>query len=125
MNKQQKGLNMHLVRLVYASKFAADQYDHSEIAKIFEKSKIKNIKVEISGILVAGEDYFLQCLEGERQSVNSLYEIICKDPRHTNILIMLYEECFARDFGEWSMKYVLLTEKKTKHNSKICSIRCF
>ena len=62
---------MHLVRLIYASSFNKD-LNHSELAKIYEEAKVKNLKNDITGLLVFGNDYFLQCIEGGSEEVNRL-----------------------------------------------------
>lgn len=103
---------MRLVRLVYASKFNIAAYDTSELAKIKEIATTHNTPASISGILVLGNDCFLQCLEGGREAVNKLYNKIAKDPRHTSILLLSYSEVSKREFGEWSMKCIMLTKEK-------------
>jgi len=103
---------MHLVRLIYASRFKDEEFDPSELNKILETSKFNNQKHEITGELVFGDDYFLQCLEGERELINQLYSNIVKDPRHSSVTLLEYEQISERYFGDWSMKLVLLTEEK-------------
>jgi hypothetical protein len=103
---------MILVRLVYASRFKHSEYDPKELARILEKATVNNAVAEITGTLVFGDDYFLQCLEGGREAVNRLFAKISHDPRHDNVLLLGYEEISERQFGDWSMKLVLLSEKK-------------
>jgi hypothetical protein len=103
---------MRLVRLVYASTFLSDTVSASQLKKIHEVSVPNNSENEISGMLVFGNDYFLQCLEGGRESVNRLYEKISKDDRHVRALILSYEECHVRNFSKWNMKFLMLTEEQ-------------
>lgn len=46
---------------------------------------------------------FLQCLEGERLVVNSLYHRILLDQRHHDPAILDFEEIVCHEFGSWSM----------------------
>lgn len=105
---------MRLVRLVYASAFNHDEFDYSELKKIHEQAASKNEKAEITGMLVFGEDQFLQCLEGGREAVNQLYSIISRDKRHSHIVLLSYSEIHQREFENWAMKLVMLTEQKKK-----------
>ena len=104
---------MRLIRLIYASTIKADT-DPSELAKIHEVADEKNGLSSISGLLVFGDDYFLQALEGGREAVNALYHRIMKDPRHTKIVLLEYGDISVRQFEDWRMKLVLLTEKKSQ-----------
>lgn len=103
---------MKLVRIIYSSCFLHEDFDHSELAKINKKASVYNKKLNITGELVFGNDYFLQCLEGERDAVNNVFSKIVKDPRHTKVTIFCFEEIDNREFSEWNMKLVLLTKAK-------------
>ncbi len=103
---------MNLVRIIYVSRFLEKEFDASELANI-NKTAIKNNKnYEITGELVFGNDYFLQCLEGERDVVSKVFSKIMKDTRHEAVTILSFEEIIEREFPEWSMKLVLLTQEK-------------
>jgi len=102
---------MNLVRLVYASRFCDSKYDSKELSRILECATAKNPEFEITGELIFGDDYFLQCLEGGREEINKLYFKIQQDPRHESVMILSYEEVTEREFSEWSMKMVMLTER--------------
>jgi hypothetical protein len=104
---------MSLVRLVYASHFQDSKFDPSELARILECAVKNNPELNVTGILAFGDDHFLQCLEGGREQVNDLYAKIARDPRHDKITLLSYGEISEREFGDWSMKMVLLTEKNT------------
>ncbi len=104
---------MQLVRLIYVSTFSKD-CDPNELKKIHEVATNTNAKEGISGMLIFGNDYFLQCLEGGRDAVNRLYHKIVLDKRHYHPVLLEYTEAAEREFEEWSMKLVLLTPEKIK-----------
>ena len=104
---------MSLVRLVYASHFEDSKFDPSELARILECATKNNPEINVTGILAFGDDHFLQCLEGGLQEVNALYAKIARDPRHDRLTLLSYGEIAEREFGDWSMKMVLLTEKNS------------
>lgn len=96
---------MSLIRLVYASS-TSGQLTHSDVEQILESAKANNFEQGVTGILYFNNNYFLQCLEGDRERVNILYNSIVNDPRHQKIVILDYQEIHNRDFQEWSMGYV-------------------
>jgi hypothetical protein len=94
-----------LVRLMYASR-AAPAVDHEELLAILKKSKANNPKEGVTGVLCFSEGIFLQVLEGGRNPVNRLYNRITQDARHTDVVLLNYEEVEERCFSGWSMGQV-------------------
>lgn len=101
---------MKLMNLIYCSRINP-KTDPSELSKIHETAIRNNPKTNLTGILVFGEDQFLQCLEGGRTEVSTLYAKICQDPRHESPVLISFGEIIKREFEEWDMKLVLMTEK--------------
>ena len=98
-----------LVRLLYASK-AVDSVSQEELLKILSQSKANNPESGITGVLCSSGPIFLQCLEGGRMQVNTLYNQIAADPRHGDVVILSYEEISEREFAHWSMGLVNLEQ---------------
>lgn len=103
---------MNLIRLIYAS-VARDGLDYSELTAILRTATTHNESNGITGILTVGNGAFLQALEGDRASVNRLYNHIIADPRHTDCEILRYGRIVTRGFNEWSMKLVGLDDQPT------------
>jgi hypothetical protein len=96
-----------LVRLMYASRATA-AVDADALAAILRKSKDKNPRLGITGVLCycANANIFLQVLEGGRNPVSGLYNRIAQDPRHHDVALLSYEEIGERSFSSWSMGQV-------------------
>jgi hypothetical protein len=94
-----------LVRLMYASR-AVPAVDQEELLAILKKSKANNPKAGVTGVLCFSEGVFMQVLEGGRSAVNKLYNRIAADARHTEVVLLNYEEISERRFGGWSMGQV-------------------
>jgi len=96
-----------LVRLLYASR-AADSVNTEELSSILRQSKANNPGEGITGVLCfcLQERIFLQVLEGGRSAVNRRYNRIAKDPRHTDVEVLSYEEIGERRFAAWTMGQV-------------------
>jgi hypothetical protein len=96
-----------LVRLLYASRAAATlQPDALQV--ILRQSKAHNPAAGITGLLCCSGGIFLQALEGGRDAVNRLYLKIAADPRHSDVVILSYEEISERRFAGWAMGQVNL-----------------
>lgn len=96
-----------LVRLLYASK-AVDNVSQEELLKILSQSKANNPGSGITGVLCSSGRIFLQLLEGGRAQVSTLYNHIAADRRHTDVVLLSYEEISERKFAGWSMGLVNL-----------------
>ena len=93
-----------LVRLLYASD-AVEPIDAKMLESILEESRGYNQEHGITGMLCSYEDGngFLQVLEGAREEINTLYNTIIRDERHTDVVLLSYEEIDERKFANWRM----------------------
>jgi hypothetical protein len=73
---------------------------------ILEQSRRNNLKTGITGMLCVSDDVYIQVLEGGRDPVCELFNTIVRDPRHTHVRILMFEEISARKFGNWTMGQV-------------------
>jgi hypothetical protein len=94
-----------LVSLLYASRAAAP-VNQDTIESILQQSRSYNPSLGVTGILCHGGDVYMQVLEGGRAAVNELYNKIVRDPRHTEVLLLHYEEVAERRFSGWTMGQV-------------------
>lgn len=78
-----------LKRLKYVSRFSGS-LSRSEIDDIVERAVQNNRTLGITGMMMASGGIFFQVLEGPSQAVDTLYEKIASDPRHTD---MVCESC--------------------------------
>lgn len=94
-----------LVRLLYASRLISPQRE-KVIEDILNKSRQNNPGLGITGLLVYSEGVFLQALEGGRAQVSELYNLITSDERHSDVVLLHFQEITQRRFGGWSMGQV-------------------
>jgi len=95
---------MRLVRLLYYSR-AAREMSLADLKDILGAARENNGSIDVCGMLCYDQQYFLQALEGERETVNELYLDISDDPRHDEVVIIRYEEIERTIFPEWQMGY--------------------
>ena len=102
-----------LVRLLYVSRAVDKDCSKSAIESILEVSRAHNLHNGITGVLCYGGGVFLQAIEGGRDSVNRLYNHIVEDKRHSDVVLLHYEEISERRFGGWTMGQVNLSKLNT------------
>jgi hypothetical protein len=91
-----------LVRLLYASR-AVDGNLSDTVQNIMQQSRDYNPQHGITGILCHSDQVFMQVLEGGREAINNLYSHILRDPRHTDVILLDYEEISQRRYAGWTM----------------------
>jgi|TARA_B110000503_G_scaffold104273_1_gene155575 hypothetical protein len=111
-----------LVRLLYVSR-AVDQNSGKpanpevplaeESESIMSSSRSYNMSNGITGILCYGGGIYLQAIEGGRTEVNKLYNHIIRDTRHTDVVLLHYQEIRERRFSGWTMGQVNLSKLNT------------
>lgn len=93
-----------LVRLLYASRSASPITSASTDA-ILERAQRNNAEKGITGVLCVctQASLFLQALEGGRAQINALYSHLLADSRHTDVMLLHYEQIEERAFSSWRM----------------------
>ena len=109
----------NLLRMVYVSTSTTPVRDldrgvHKDVGRILMQSRKNNPKHEIGGVLYFSNNYFFQCLEGEQEAVNNLFQKITEDKRHNNVQTISVKRISNRQFANWSMKYVALRDNVTR-----------
>jgi hypothetical protein len=95
-----------LYNLVYCSRATSD-VSQADVQSIIESAKRWNPVNGITGLLVFGGGIFFQWLEGPRDSVMGLMQILKSDPRHESIVPLTEtEEVRERLFPDWDMELV-------------------
>jgi Sensors of blue-light using FAD len=95
-----------LYNVVYCSRATAE-VDTAAVQRIIETSRRHNPERGITGLLVFGSGIFFQWLEGPRESVLALMDLLKTDVRHhTVVLLASGEEARERLFPDWDMELV-------------------
>jgi hypothetical protein len=102
--------HMPLVQLPYTS-LAVENLPITEVREMVSVAKLNNHKLNIIGFLCANSKYFLQSLEGDKSSVDSLYQKILQNRLHHSLVIRQCSEIEFPTFKDWSMGAVLDMER--------------
>jgi hypothetical protein len=105
-----------LIQLIYASRSNVQASDNPTgvepaIGRILQQSRRNNKPRDIGGVLCYGDGCFFQCLEGEREAVESLYERLHDDERHRDVTLLKQRDVEQRQFKLWAMKYLSVDEQ--------------
>ncbi|MEM7550470.1 MAG: BLUF domain-containing protein [Bacteroidota bacterium] len=107
-----------LSRIVYTSR-KSDSCTNQEIEKILESCRKNNSKDHITGILLHSDDKFIQYLEGDPDTIKSLYDTIKGDERHYDVFLIFFEPIEKRLFPTWHMGYKNVYTKSLDFNTEI------
>jgi hypothetical protein len=93
--------------IIYLSA-AVKPADEAELLSILTVSRHNNKPLGITGVLLYGDNKFIQLLEGEKETVQQTFEKISYDPRHKAVTMITCGEIAERIFPEWSMGFKAL-----------------
>ncbi|MEM1222881.1 MAG: BLUF domain-containing protein [Verrucomicrobiota bacterium] len=101
-----------LFQIIYISA-AAEDLEISDLENLLIRTRIRNKKREITGIILYVEGNIIQVIEGQKDIVESLFADIEKDRRHRHVTVMAKEQIEKRDFAQFTMGF------KRTHKSEI------
>ena len=95
--------------ICYLSK--AEVLNESELENLFEFILETNPTLNITGVLLYYNGFFLQVLEGKKEVITELFLNIRKDKRHRKILTILDQKIENRIFDNYEATFSILTNK--------------
>ncbi|SOE17704.1 FAD-dependent sensor of blue light [Hoeflea halophila] len=93
-----------MLQMLYVSG-ASSQMSDTDIEDILTASRRNNLRNCVTGMLLWADGVFIQVLEGEPDTVRSLYRRIQADDRHRNLMLVLEQAAGKRLFSRWSMGF--------------------
>ncbi len=93
-----------LCRLIYVSRNLIPSHRLGvELEAILNSAHRNNAKLGVTGALIHNENCFAQLLEGSEDAVQSVFERIEADPRHTGACVVEIGAVSHRSFPHWAM----------------------
>lgn len=93
---------MSLIRLVYVSS-AHNDWLADNLLSLLKTCRTNNSAGDITGTLLYENRTFFQVLEGERNTIEQLFEKIKRDKRHKDVTLIEKKPIGERQFPYWSM----------------------
>jgi hypothetical protein len=93
-----------LFHLIYVST-ATNRLDNGDLSQLLYRSRRRNQRNRVTGMLLYKDKHFMQVLEGNETNVMNVFASIEKDFRHKGIDVLRAEYIQHRDFPDWSMGF--------------------
>jgi hypothetical protein len=91
-------------RIVYQST-ATQDFGSLALFKLLTEAQIRNAQLQITGHLLYLNGQFTQCFEGPPEQVETLWQSLLRDKRHTHIELLVRHTTEERRFPEWTMAF--------------------
>jgi hypothetical protein len=86
-----------------------------ELVELLQVCLTNNQRDGVTGMLLYGNETFLQTLEGEEETVDRLYQKILRDPRHGNVKSLTRKVIETRQYSDWSMGFKRISDEDLAH----------
>lgn len=101
-----------MIELVYISR-SIKRFEQIDLEQLLHHARNKNAGLDITGMLLYdGYGTFIQAMEGPNDNVQSLFEDIKSDQRHTNVNVLGQQKIIKRSFTSWHMSFKLISPVK-------------
>jgi hypothetical protein len=100
---------MSCYQLIYTSRPKVEVTE-SLVSDILSKAIRRNNSLKISGMLIYFHGMFMQLIEGDKEAVDELFNIIRLDPRHGDITVLLQKQSDERCMPTWIMGFTMDNE---------------
>lgn len=101
-----------LTQLFYTSLSRSARGDESDFV-ILENALQNNARAGVTGYLLRDCSHFYQLLEGAGAVVDTLFDRISADARHSDVTVLMRRSVPERSFLGWSMGYGALSADDT------------
>ncbi|CAH5647864.1 diguanylate phosphodiesterase [Enterobacter hormaechei] len=101
-----------LTTIIYRSHICED-VPVKALEDMVAAANCRNRQFDVTGILLFNGTHFFQLLEGPADNVKEIYELICRDLRHHNVVELLSDHGPSRRFGNVGMELFDLRQYDT------------
>ena len=113
---------MHLIAYHSRSLIAEGDFK-TQLNEIYESCARNNTAHAVTGVLLHEGGYFVQLLEGDKNSLDTVMSRISADDRHTDITMFVDEPIDARQFPDWAMETFYLSNPSILRASTLQNLR--
>ena len=102
-----------MLSVVYISS-ATVSFSEADLVALLTKSREKNARLDITGMLLYKDGNIMQVLEGPDDAVRQLVRTIQADDRHRGVILLLERQIEERQFPDWTMAFRDLNDPATR-----------
>lgn len=93
-----------LMRMIYASE-STQPLTPASVQLLVDHARQANARRQLTGVLAFDHRAFVQCLEGDRETVSEVFCRIAADRRHRRIVLLELQPVDERLFTSWGMGF--------------------
>jgi hypothetical protein len=82
-----------------------------QLLALLIQCQTNNLAQGITGMLLYGNETFLQAIEGEDAVIEALLDKINRDSRHSNIQVLSRKKIERRQYADWTMGFERVTDE--------------
>ncbi len=97
-------------QIIYISEKTSEFKPDNDLNKIISSSFRNNNARDVTGVLMYNGGFFFQVIEGKKEDVVYTYNKIILDPRHQNVNLLADREIEHRNFEDWPLALVKLSD---------------
>lgn len=79
--------------------------EQSDLMDLLSDARTSNDASGVTGLLLYGDEAFIQAFEGKTSTVDLLYEKIAEDKRHQDVRQIYRQDIEERSFSDWKMAF--------------------
>jgi hypothetical protein len=102
-----------MIQISYISR-AAEPMSAEKLLALLQQCLANNVSNGVTGMLIYGNETFLQALEGDDNAVDELVDKISKDPRHSHIQLLQRKRIERRQYSDWTMGFKRIADQDLK-----------
>lgn len=99
-----------MIQVSYVSRAVRPMSAESLLA-LLQQCLASNAAGKVTGMLLYGNQTFLQVIEGEEAVVDHLVGRIGQDPRHTDFQVLVRKPVLHRQYADWTMGFQRVTDQ--------------
>ena len=73
-------------KAIFYTSHAIEEFSKEALGVLSQKTQKNNKQFDITGYLCYEQKYFFQYIEGPEESIDSLYQLIQRDPKHSIVM---------------------------------------
>jgi hypothetical protein len=97
-------LFLKMIHIVYMSR-AVRPLSDQDLQALLDQCRRDNAARNVTGVLFYSHGNIAQLIEGEKEVLEPLFDVISRDGRHSNVVKLVDKPISTRSFEDWSMAF--------------------
>ena len=93
---------LYILRCIIYLSHAKVAFNEAQLQQLLRQASSRNQALDVTSMLLYGQEQFLQVLERQQALVQNLYDHIQRDPRHRDVTTFADKQIAHRFFEGWA-----------------------